>query len=454
MKIDKVEATIERYGMLSKGDRVTVGFSGGADSVCLMHILCALREKYDIELSACHVNHMLRGEEADRDQQFCEDFCRRYNVKLNTLRADIAAEAAQAGESVELYARKLRYAFFSECADKTGKIATAHSLSDSMETAILNMIRGTALKGLCGIPETRDKIIRPLIECTRAEIEEYCKDNNLDYVTDRTNLTDEYTRNRIRHKIIPLIREENPGFYKNYLSMHKALSNDEAFLEECAKKAADAAKLINGYDAVFLAKQHDSILWRVVALLFAEAKVSVDSVKLSLVCSAVRSGFGKVSLGTGVYASVKNGILTVAEEVVQEYFEYRINVGDSLTVLNRKNVSLTPVNEKIFANSKKINQNVLKNYIDCDKIGSELVLRQRKDGDFVKLAANRMTKSLKKLFNEHKIPVEERGKVLILSDESGIVWVEGFGTAQRCAVDDNTERAVIIDVCPEKDVIS
>ena len=441
MKIDKVVSTIEKYRMLEKGDSVAVGFSGGADSVCLLHILYMLRERYELDITACHVNHMLRGDEADRDEQFCRDFCKKHGIDLKVLRVDVADIAKKNKESVELCARKIRYEFFEENLGQNGRIATAHTLSDSLETTIFNMLRGTALKGLCGIPETRGKIIRPLIECTRQEIEEYCKENELYFVTDFTNNTDEYARNRIRHHIIPQLQVESNSLYTSYLSMHNALSRDEDFLDSYTDKILKEIELKSGYDAKKLALEHDSIIIRCVAKLFVEQSVPVDTAKLELACDAIKNG-GRVNLKPNVYLNVKNSILTIGEEIPQEYFETPLVIGKEIEVIEGKSILVNPLDA---ISSKNVNQNLLKKYIDCDKIGDNVVVRQRKDGDSVRLACNGMTKTLKKLFNERKIPPHQRDKILIVSDENGIVWVEGFGVAERCSPDENTKNILTIE---------
>ena len=403
MKIDKVVSTIEKHRMLEKGDNVAVGFSGGADSVCLLHILYMLRERYELNITACHVNHMLRGNEADRDEQFCRDFCARYGIKLEVLRVDVADIAEKSKESIELCARKIRYKFFEDNAGQNGRIATAHTLSDSLETAVFNMLRGTALKGLCGIPEIRGKIIRPLIECTRQEIEEYCKENNLYFVTDFTNNTDEYARNRIRHHIIPKMQMESNSLYTSYLSMHNALSRDENFLDEYADRILKEITLKSGYDVKKLSSEHDSIIVRCLAKLFTQYAVPVDTAKLELACNAVKNG-GRINLKPNVYLNVNKSILTIDEEIPQEYFEIPLELGKEIEVIKEKGIFSTSFNVE---SSKKINRNLLKNYIDCDKMGHNVVVRQRRDGDSVRLFYNGMTKTLKKLFNERRIPLHQ-----------------------------------------------
>ncbi|MEG1869719.1 MAG: tRNA lysidine(34) synthetase TilS, partial [Oscillospiraceae bacterium] len=186
---DKVFAANQNLVLMQQQDTVLVGFSGGADSVALLHFLYSHRIQLGITVKACHINHNLRGNEALRDEHFAQSFCKRYNIPLDTVSLDIKSVAVSENLSVEHAARNERYRIFDLLSQKyNAKIATAHTLTDSMETIIFNMARGTGLKGLTGIPAKRGNIIRPLILLTRSEIEAYCESNCLDYVTDSTNL--------------------------------------------------------------------------------------------------------------------------------------------------------------------------------------------------------------------------------------------------------------------------
>ena len=185
--------------MLSSGDQVTVGLSGGADSVALLCVLKELENDLDIKISACHINHCLRGEESDRDQKFCEQLCLKLDVPFSSIAVDVTGYCRKNKVSTEEGARILRYnALLDVC--KGNKLATAHTLSDNAETVIINMVRGSALDGLCGIPPVRGNIIRPLIGCSRAEVESYLDALGQQYVTDSSNLTDDYRRNKMSYR--------------------------------------------------------------------------------------------------------------------------------------------------------------------------------------------------------------------------------------------------------------
>ena len=217
---------------------ICVALSGGADSVCLLHILNSLSDSLGFKLSAIHVNHNIRGDEAKRDADFCVELCERLNVPLKVAAVSVLTEAEK-GESIELAARRLRYKVFEEI--DAQYIATAHNADDSLETFLINFCRGTGLKGLTGIPDIRGKFIRLLNECSKSDILNYIKNNNLEYVTDSTNLSNDYTRNKIRNNVIPLLKEISPELTNVSVRNLNLLKNDNDFLNEQANKLLKAS---------------------------------------------------------------------------------------------------------------------------------------------------------------------------------------------------------------------
>jgi tRNA(Ile)-lysidine synthase len=240
---NKVISAINDNNMLECCDEVVVGFSGGADSVCLLHVLFSLSQRLGFTVKAAHVNHGIRGDEAKRDEVFSNDFCSRYGIMSHLHTFNCVDEANQSGESLEECGRRVRYNYFNSLVGEHGKIATAHNANDNAETVLFNLARGTALKGACGIPCVRDNIIRPLIYCTRREIELYCEENKLEYITDSTNLSDDYSRNKIRHKILPVLTEINSCAIENINAFCVGTRQVEAYIHSEAEECLCNAKV-------------------------------------------------------------------------------------------------------------------------------------------------------------------------------------------------------------------
>ena len=209
----KALAAIQTHQMLRPGDRVVVGVSGGADSVALLDLLCRLE---GLEITVCHLNHGLRPE-AGEEEAFVRRLAEDRGLAFLSRRADAAAWARDHRCTVEEAGRELRYALFRDCSGEGGKIATAHTLSDSMETVLWNLTRGTGIKGLRGIPAVRGNIVRPLITCTRREVEDYCRQRGLSFVTDPTNLTSQYSRGRIRNRVIPQLDRKSTRLNSSHM---------------------------------------------------------------------------------------------------------------------------------------------------------------------------------------------------------------------------------------------
>ena len=312
---NKIRESINRYNMLDKGDTVVVGLSGGADSVALLNILLSFREEYDLTVTACHINHNLRGTESDRDEAFVKKLCEKLNVPLEAVSINVKDNSSP-HESLEETARKLRYREFERICEKhNAKLATAHTASDNAETVLINMLRGTGTKGLSGIPPLRDYIIRPLIRCSREEIEEYCQKNGLSFVTDSSNLTDDYTRNKIRHNIIPLLKEINPSFIGAVARMTAILGEDTDFLENCAEERARECLTDGKYDSKALKALPRAIKCRIIASALKEKGVEPSTLRISQCEEIIEKGMGKVNLCKNRFAYVRKKKFYIAEEI-------------------------------------------------------------------------------------------------------------------------------------------
>lgn len=305
---EKIIRAVKTYGMLDNGDRVIVGLSGGADSVTLLCALKKLEKTLGITLYACHINHNLRGEESDGDQRFAEKLCEKLGVEIRVFSVDVAGSLKK-HQSTEEKARELRYKAFEEISGElSAMVATAHNACDNSETVLLNILRGTGLKGLCGIPPKRDYLIRPLIFCTRDEIEEYIRENCLEYVTDKTNLSTAYTRNKVRLEIIPKLIEINPSFHAGIERMTGSLIEDSLFLEGMAEEALDKAREREGvYLTDLLLTLPKPIFTRAISLMLKEKDIEPSALRIGGFAEIIKNGGGKINLEKNKFASVKKG---------------------------------------------------------------------------------------------------------------------------------------------------
>ncbi len=310
----KITDTILRYNMLSENDSVVAAVSGGADSVALLYALNRLKKRLKITLFACHINHNLRGEESNRDENFVRNLCERLEIPLTVFSIDVKGNVEK-HESIEERARKMRYECFERlCREKNARLATAHTASDNAETVFINILRGTGTKGLSGIPPVRANIIRPLLRCTREDIESYCEENKLEYVTDSSNLSDDYTRNKLRHRLIPLLKEFNPSVMEAVSRMTAAVYDDNMYMDEAAMKAKEDARTDNGYSAVLLCTAPRPVLCRVISSILSDSGVEPSALRINQCLKLIDDKKGKVNLCRNKFAVVRKKIFRVEYE--------------------------------------------------------------------------------------------------------------------------------------------
>jgi tRNA(Ile)-lysidine synthase len=429
---ENVRKAVSDYDMLKDTSAVYVGLSGGADSVSLLLVLKALSEEYGFSVRAVHVNHHLRGKESDRDMEFCAALCERENVPLDVYHVNAKEYSESHGLSVEEGARELRYEIFSAI-PKGCRFATAHTLSDSAETVLFNLARGTGIKGLTGIPPVRDNFIRPLIYCKRADVEEFLRQKNQDYVTDSTNLTDDCSRNIIRHKIVPVMQDIHGGFYGNVRRMTENLSADSDCLEMLARENA-------GND---LRRVHKAVRRRVIRNILSDNHFEISYAKIDEIDKVLLDGGGTVNLSDEISLDISEGKVTICPNKAVKmrrinFHEIPANVGINTFLCDKKVIIYENKCEKEDYN-RIVNKNFTKEVLDCDKIQGKAVLRNRRDGDSYKLIGRNFNSKLKKLLNEN-CPQEKRDYMAVIADEEGIIWTELFGIADRVKTDDKTKR--------------
>ncbi len=377
----KVIHTVESESLLDGVKSVLCCLSGGADSSVLLHVLSSLKKRYGFELTAVHVNHMIRGLEADRDEAFCKDMCERLGVKLTTVSVDVPRYAKEQKISLELAARKLRYEVFAKVmlSDGANVAATAHNADDNAETLLYNIIRGTSTTGIQAIPYKRDCFIRPLLAVSRMEIEEYAKENAISYVEDSTNSSDEYTRNFIRHNIIPLCKQLNPSFLSAVTRLTDSAKADE--------------KLISSFDA--------DNKRRIKKLLEENGISGVNNQTLFKIENAIKDGGTKeFTLSNGVKMAVVNGEPSF-EKIHCENRNYQNEVlalGENVFFDGTVTVNCEPSTE----NFRGIYKTFTTVGFVSDIIFNDLRVRNRISGDTVTVGGVR--KSLKKELINRKIP--------------------------------------------------
>ena len=341
----KIEETIEKYNMLDNTSSVIVGVSGGADSMALLKFFEKHTKKYNLKLIAAHINHCLRDEESDRDENFVKEYCQKNDIILKILKLDVKKIAKETKKGIEECARRLRYNFFNELSEQyDGKIATAHTLTDSVETMLINFVRGTGVAGLCGIPAKRGNIIRPLISIKRAETQNYCKEHEIFYVTDSTNLSCDYTRNKIRLNVFPVLKQINPEFELAAQRTASILKADEEYLNEIVKKIINENTISNGvYNLKEIKFQRISILSRFVRIIVSEfLQYNVTARHIDLILDLIKNNNGAVVLPQNVKVNVKNNVLFIEKfekkltTLIKKEIDVPFNVDSVLTVNSEK----------------------------------------------------------------------------------------------------------------------
>ena len=423
---------------------ILVAFSGGADSSALLHILSEYAKQSGAIIYAAHVNHGIRGDEADRDERFCSEFAKKLGIKIFVLRADVPAIAKESKESIETAARRVRYEFFDRVMQENSIeiLATAHNANDNLETLIFNLARGTGLSGMCGIPQSRKTargtVIRPMLAMKKSEILEYCANNSLSFVTDSTNTDTDYTRNLIRAKIIPVMQQINGSALKNATRTSQNLHEDALYLDSMADSFIEELDSPYAIDLEKIRSTPSPIVNRALIRIYDELSggATLEHVHLNALRELCEKALphSAVSLPQELEGVIENKKLCLRKKLEDCSFE-----DYAIRLCVAKN-SISQTNAEIFIGNSQNAKNVYKIetllYIDFDKIGGELFARPRKAGDRIKLGG--MSRSVKKLFCDKKIPLELRERIPIICDSQKIVAIPFIGVCDGCK--DNTKK--------------
>jgi len=458
MVFEKVMNTIRNHNLIEKGDKIVLGISGGPDSVCLLHVLNRLKEELDIEIYAAHLNHQIRGLEAQRDALFVSQLCKELGIIFFVKSIDVPKYCEEKGMSLEDGARKLRYEMFYEIKEKTksDKIAIGHNMNDQAETILMRIMRGTGLKGLRGIEYKRDGcLIRPILDLSRDEIEQYCEKYDLNPRIDQTNLESIYTRNKIRLELLPYMRDNfNPNIIESIVRMSKNLKNDSDFIDNEVQKVFNDI-LENGENENCIeismpiyTKLHNAIKSRVIR--YGVKKILgdtnfIDQVHIDDVMSLEsNSKIDKmIILPRGMFAyRKKDSIILSDKELVTEEIEFCYNIpyNGFIKIKEINKVVQTEIISIDRYKSMRLGKN--SKGFDFNKVKGGVVIRNREQGDKIKLAVG--SKKIKDLFIDLKIPKEERCRIPIVLDEVGVMCVGDYRLSEDYKIDENTREVLKI----------
>ena len=394
----------------------------------LLHCLSQLKDKFGLRISALHVNHGIREGEAVRDEKFCVDVCQKYGVTCIVKKVDVPRLASKTGMSLETAAREARYGIFEDVLLEYphAYIATAHNATDNAETLLFRMARGTALRGLCGIPAKRGQVIRPLLGVSSAEIRRWAEEHGIAYVLDSTNQDVSYTRNFVRHELIPRLEMVHEGAIEHISCMVDSLSDDEAYLCQEARKLLGSSALRST-----LANAHVAIACRALRYLYEEVQVSKDALtaeQLQEMLHVVKNGSknAMVTLPCGVVLHIEGEYLFFTTgESHRALQQTPVFMGENI-LPNECGIfvlSTSPITLEIFP-TLNVYRNLIYSCANSATIDGELYVRPKVDGDTYRYGG--MTHKVKRLFSDRKLSLTMRRKWPLLCDSQGILWVPGF----------------------------
>ena len=425
----KIEYAIKAHSMDRAYSKVIVGLSGGADSSLLLHYFA----KKANEVVCVHVNHMIRGAEADRDEEFCKSLCEKYGVSLVVHKIDIPSLAKQSGMGIEEAARQERYRVFYEELDKRGfdAILVAHNADDNLESVLFNLARGAGINGLAGIKPVNGRVLRPLIYLSKEEIFSICNENNIEYVTDSTNEDTDYTRNYIRHGIVPQLKKLNPELNCAIARMTDTLRSDEEYILSQAKVFMleyDG----EGVNTAKLCALDKSVRARVYRLM---SGVSLDY-KSICACDELL-----LNSECGSYVNLKDGLAFKKEHDYVHFLDASQLKKESFSYPLEDGLYIKELGATVGLSDKKDSNAVYSVALYTEGIRGTLTVRSRREGD--KITVNKMTKRVKRILCDAHIPSHLRDKLPVICDEGGICALADMCVCDRVKPMKNGKCTVI-----------
>ena len=439
----KVYDTIGKFHMFPQDAKIIVGLSGGADSVALLHVLCQKMDEWNI--TAVHIHHGLRGEEADRDALFAEAFCRKLGVPFVLKKVDVKAESRLRRMGEEEAGRALRYEIFRELAGEDGYIAVAHHRKDQAETILMRLCRGTGLTGLAGMAPVRENICRPLLFCSREEVEQYCLENGLEWREDASNQEDRYTRNKLRLQVLPVLEEINPKAVEHIAETAKLLALEEDFLEQQAAACYETVKRSGGEEEVCLDRKlllelHPAMKKRVLRKAMAEfLSADLSQVQIEALEDLLQKETGRSrDFSEGICGENRYDVLVLSKkrEKASGYC-YPLPLGER-TAIPEAAIFITAW----LGDRQETGENI--ECFDHEKVKGALLCRTRKTGDFIRLQKGR--KKIKEFYIDEKVPRGERERLPLIAVGDEVLWAVGLRTAQADRPDEHTKTYLHIRI--------
>lgn len=458
--MEKALEWLERYHMIREGETVIVGVSGGADSVCLLFVLKKYQELHPFTMEVVHVEHGIRGQESLEDAGFVKELCDRLKVPFHLEQKDVKALAAQEGLSVEEAGRMARYAAFEEWRQKTGgcAIAVAHHANDQAETILWNLIRGSGVRGMSGIQPVNGYVIRPLLGCTREEIEAWLREQQICYRTDRTNLEDTYTRNKLRLKVLPYLEQEcNPRACAHIAMAGERLRKVEDYLEgQACRRAEKIGRFSEGESRLErkgLLEEAEILQEYLLRYAIQRTGAGLKDISSGHVERLQRLAAGRSGTQLDLPGRLKGVcsgpwlILTVRKQE-----EGQVPHPVSVPIPGEANWAGFRIQTRIEEyRGQIIPQKKYTKWFDYDTIKDTIQLRSRQSGDYFIGDSLGGRRKLKKYFIDEKIPREEREQIPLLAEGSHIIWCVGYRISEAYKITKETRRMLVVDMLEVKD---
>lgn len=464
---NQVYRFIIEQNLLKAGDACIVGVSGGADSICLLTVLAGLQEKMKLKLYAVHVNHMIRGTEADADEAYVEAYCKGLGIPCDSYHIDVPQLAKEQKLAEEEAGRNARYDAFARTADKYGitdyKVAVAHNKNDVAETVLLNMVRGTGIAGMAGIPVKRDRIVRPLLSCTRTEIEAYLEQKGIQYCTDSTNLENDYARNKIRNQVLPALSDVNAqaavhiSQVASYATMYDAYvtKQTEHFLDAHMEIRKQTGKGVAYVLEIGKLREQDELIEDLAIL---ELIGRVSGGRKDIGQNHVREVKKLYQSAAGSRIMLPHGGM-VYQNYGYLYFETatgkECNADWQETVIEGAGEYILPGmgRMKIEIFEKTVHLDLTKKeytkFADYDRIQNGITIRKYMENDYMVITADGSTKKINRLFSSCKIPVAERSQIPLVASGHDIIWAVGVRLSEKYKVQPDTKRVICLEYTPE-----